>query len=60
MRDDSVMVIIDGVRVRRDEVEARGLTLPGPAPADEDKVDETKAPAKARTASNKARGARNK
>lgn len=65
MAGDDVIVVVDGVRVRRDEASALGITVPGadaPAPPPENTDDgETKRPArKQRTVPNKQRTASNK
>ncbi|HEX7352493.1 hypothetical protein [Brachybacterium sp.] len=62
MAGDDVTVVVNGIRVRRDEAAALGIKLPGvaaPAPetaADEDEKTEDKPAArKARTPANKQR-----
>ena len=64
MAGDDVMVVVDGVRVRRDEAAALGIKVPGasaPAPAPENADDDAKRPArKQRTVPNKQRTASNK
>lgn len=59
-RDDDVMVVVDGVRVRRDEADALGIKVPSapaPAPAttDDDSTEQKPAPRKSRTPANKQR-----
>lgn len=54
--DDSVMVVVDGVRVRRDEAERLGISLAAPsAPGDDEKPKQKRRtpPNKARTPANK-------
>ena len=61
MAGDDVTVVVDGVRVRRDEAAALGIKVPGaaapaPEPADDPTADEDKpAPRKSRTPANKQR-----
>ena len=60
MRRDDVMVVVDGVRVRRDEAAALGIKLPSaaaPAPetTDDDAAKDKPAPRKSRTPANKQR-----
>ncbi|GAA1333112.1 hypothetical protein GCM10009592_26570 [Brachybacterium rhamnosum] len=63
MAGDDVMVVVDGVRVRRDEADALGIKVPGasaPAPAPETDDDAKRPARKQRTVPNKQRTASNK
>lgn len=58
-----VIAVVDGVRVRRDEAAALGITIPdaaAPAPADGEDTAPEKPTRKARTPANKARTPSNK